>query len=62
MLSKLNHPSILHFIVYNPFDFSNNLKSVIITEQINKDTLNQIRYYKKKDLKSLGWNDSKKIY
>ncbi|KAK8897592.1 hypothetical protein M9Y10_015551 [Tritrichomonas musculus] len=48
ILSKFNHPSILKFIFYNPFDFKKKPKPVIIMEYASngslEDLLNIIRY------------------
>lgn len=32
IISRLNHPSVINFILYSPFNFKGNLHLVIITE------------------------------
>lgn len=61
IISKINHPSILHFIGYSQFDFENNQKPVIITELTNKETLDYLYENKKKVRQSIGWTESKKF-
>ncbi|KAK8837065.1 hypothetical protein M9Y10_037114 [Tritrichomonas musculus] len=42
IISKLNHPSILKFIFYSPFDFKKKPKPVIITEFASNGSLDEL--------------------
>ena len=42
IISKLNHPSVLKFIFYSPFDFKGNPKPVIITELAQNESLDKL--------------------
>lgn len=41
ILSKLNHPSVLKFILYSPINFKNKNKPVIITDYASNGSLSQ---------------------
>lgn len=44
IISKLNHPSIVKFIGFNPYNFEKCLNPIIITEFVQKGSLAEIRY------------------
>lgn len=60
IFSQFEHPSILKFIGYSLVDFSNNPRTVIITEFCPNLSLEDIIYKKRGD-SQLNWNDTKKL-
>lgn len=62
VILKLNYPSILNFIKFNPTDFSNNQRQLILMEFASNGTLNNFFYNtKSKVFKMIGWDRLKQF-
>ncbi|KAK8837546.1 hypothetical protein M9Y10_036546 [Tritrichomonas musculus] len=61
ILSQLNHPSILKFIGYSPFDFNHNSYPVIVTEYSPNGSLADIIELEHKSIPLSTWTDTKKL-
>ena len=57
IIAKLNHPSVLKFILFSPINFKKKLKPVIITEYASNGTLKDLIYFRK----SKNFNDTQKL-
>ena len=61
IISKLNHPSVLKFILYNPINFKGKPKPVIITEYASNGSLSNLIDHDKKNPKNIILNDTRKL-
>ncbi|KAK8870912.1 hypothetical protein M9Y10_008825 [Tritrichomonas musculus] len=61
IISNLNHPSILKFIGFSPFDFKKQRKPVIVTEYVSNGTLSDILDIERNHSSISGWNETKKL-
>ena len=61
ILSRINHPSILKFIGFSPYNFHDEQKPVIVTEFLSNGSLYDIIELEKKGLCKDEWNDTRKL-
>ena len=61
ILSRINHPSILKFIGFSPYNFHDEQKPVIVTEFLSNGSLYDIIELEKKGLCKDQWNDTRKL-
>lgn len=61
IISQLNHPSILQFIGFNPYNFKNKPKPVILTEYAPNNSLDAIIKAERIGCGNHEWNDTKKL-
>ena len=61
IISKLNHPSILKFILYSPYNFKNKPKPVIITEYAANSSLSQLIEHDRNNPKNRILDDTRKL-
>lgn len=60
-LSQLNHPYIVKFIGYSPYDFNHNMFPVIVTEYVPNGSLANIIKLERENRQPESWNDTKKL-
>lgn len=56
IISKLNHPSIIKFIGYTPFNFNKKSKPTIITEFLSNGSLEDIIKLERSGHSNINWN------
>lgn len=61
ILYQSNHPSILKFIGYNPYDFSSKPYPVIITEYLQNNSLDDVIELERQSRSPQNWDDTKKL-
>ncbi|KAK8899348.1 hypothetical protein M9Y10_001662 [Tritrichomonas musculus] len=61
ILAKLNHPSILKFFGFSPFNFHKDEKPTIITEFMPNGSLADIIELERKSNSSSFWNETRKL-
>lgn len=61
IISNLNHPSIVKFIGFNPKDFQEDPRPVIITEYIPNGSLRDLIESERSKISDIKWNDTQKL-
>lgn len=61
VISKINHPSILKFIGFSPFNFKGQMRPVIVTEYASGGTLQSILDLERNCCSKPGWDITKKL-
>lgn len=59
--SKVNHPAIVRFVGFSPYDFDGCFNAVLITEFLSKGSLNQLIEAERKGCSHPKWNDTRKL-
>ena len=61
IISKLNHPSVLKFVAFSPFNFKNKRKPVIITEFASNHSLEKLISDERESKSNPNWNETRKL-
>lgn len=61
IISKLNHPSVLKFITFSPFNFKKKSKPVIITEFASNGSLEGFLSLQRSGSKTVNFDDTNKL-